>query len=75
MTQGILIINRRNPGLRYFVKASDWVNDCLYVIDAQIPYLGDTIPIVKDAFIAGGTIDESGDGNIFGGRKYDTKRV
>ena len=65
MTKGILIINRRNPRLRYFVKASDWVNDCLYMIDARIPCLGDIAPIVKDEFIVGDTIEESGDGNIF----------
>jgi hypothetical protein len=65
MIQAILVINRRNPKLRYFVSVEDWVNDCLYVIDAQIPYMGDSAVIVKDEYAAGGTIDESGDGNIF----------
>ena len=66
MTQAILVLNRRNPNLRYFVRVEDWVNDCLYVIDAQIPYIGDTTPIRKDDFMVGGTIDERRDENLFG---------
>jgi hypothetical protein len=65
MISAILVLNKRNPKLRYFVRVEDWVNDCLYVIDAQIPYMGDTTVIVKDEYAVGGTIDESGDENLF----------
>ena len=65
MTQAILVINRRNPKLRYLVRVEDWVNDCLSVIDAQIPYIGDTAVIVKDNYMVGGTVDESAEVNLF----------
>jgi hypothetical protein len=67
MTQAILVLNKRNPKLRYSVRVEDWVNDCLYVIDVQIPCTGDTTPILKSEYVACGYIDESGDEEYFVG--------
>jgi hypothetical protein len=65
MTQATLVLNKRNPKLRYFVRIEDWLNDCLSVIDGQIPYMGDTAVIVKDEYAVGGTLDENGKENLF----------
>ena len=65
MIQALLVLNKRNPKLRYFVRVEDWVNDNLFIIDAQIPFTGDTDVIVKDNYAVGGAIDESGDENLF----------
>jgi hypothetical protein len=65
MTQAILVINKRDPKLRYFVRVEDWVNDNLYVIDADMPFTGDTMPILKSEYMAGGIIDENGNEESF----------
>ena len=63
MVAAIIIIAKRQPQYTFVVRAEDWLNPRLYVIDAQDPYTGDTVVIVKELYKVGWTIDENGEPN------------
>jgi hypothetical protein len=64
MVSAIAIIARRQPRHTYIVKAEDWLNPKMYVIDAQDPYTGDTAVIYKSNFKVGWVLDENGEANF-----------
>jgi hypothetical protein len=45
MVSAIVIIAKQQPQHTYIVRAEDWLNPSMYVIDAQDPYTGDTTVI------------------------------
>ena len=63
MVSAIVIIAKRQPQYTYIVKAEEWINPDMYVIDAQDPYTGDTAVIKKSQFKIGWVIDENGEAN------------
>ena len=63
MVSAIVIIAKRQPQHTYIVKAEDWLNPTMSVIDAQDPYTGETTVIEKSNYKVGWTIDENGDAN------------
>ena len=42
MVSAIVIIAKRQPQHTYIVRAEDWLNPSMYIIDVQNPYTGDT---------------------------------
>jgi hypothetical protein len=63
MVSNIIIIAKRQPQQTFVVKAEDWLNPRMYVIDAQDPYSGDTAVILKEHYKVGWVIDENGETN------------
>jgi hypothetical protein len=64
MVSAIVINRKRQPQYTYVVKAEDWLNPDLYLIDGQDPYIGDTNPIIKDQYKIGWVLDENGEANF-----------
>ena len=64
MISAIVIIAKQQPQHTYIVKAEDWLNPKIYVIDGQDPYTGDTAVIVKAQYKLGWVIDENGEANF-----------
>jgi hypothetical protein len=60
MVSAIVIIRKRQPQHTYVVKAEDWLNPDMYIIDGEDPYTGDTNPIIKAEYKVGWVIDENG---------------
>jgi hypothetical protein len=65
MVSALIISQKGNARRRYIVRAEDWLNPEIYLIDAQIPYLGDTDVIQKSEYEISGFLDESGDEGFF----------
>jgi hypothetical protein len=63
MVSVIVIIAKRQPQHTYIVKAEDWLNPSMYVIDAQDPYTEDITAIYKSGYKIGWVIDENGEAN------------
>jgi hypothetical protein len=63
MVKAIVIIAKRQPQYTYVVRAEDWLNPRMYVIDVQDPYNGETAVIVKERYKIGWVIDENGEPN------------
>jgi hypothetical protein len=63
MVSAIVIIAKRQPQHTYVVRAEDWLNPSMYVIDAQDPYTGDTTVIYKSDYKIDWVIDENGEAN------------
>jgi hypothetical protein len=63
MVSAIVIIAKQQPQHTYVVRAEDWLNPSMYVIDAQDPYTGDTTAIYKTGYKIGWVIDENGEAN------------
>ena len=61
MVSAIVIIAKRQPQHTYVVKAEDWLNPCLYVINAQD--LGRRV-IQKADYKIGWILDENGEANF-----------
>jgi hypothetical protein len=64
MVSAIVIIAKRQPQYTFIVRAEDWLNPRMYVIDAQDPYTGDTTVIYKSNYKVGWIIDENGEANF-----------
>ena len=64
MISAIVIIAKRQPQHTYIVKAEDWLNPNMYVIDGQDPYTDDTAVIDKSNYKIGWVIDENGEANF-----------
>ena len=64
MVSAIVIIAKRQPQYTFIVRAEDWLNPRMYVIDAQDPYTGDTTVIYKSSYKVGWIIDENGETNF-----------
>jgi hypothetical protein len=64
MVSAIVIIAKRQPQYTFIVRAEDWLNPCMYVIDAQDPHTGDTTVIYKSNYKVGWIIDEKGEANF-----------
>ena len=56
MIKAIVVIGKRNPKT-YIVKAEDWLNPEMYMIDGQESYTGDTDPIIKAEYKIGWLIE------------------
>jgi hypothetical protein len=63
MVSAIVIIAKRQPQHTFIVKAEDWLNPEMYVIDAQDPYTGDIAAIDKSNYKVDWVIDENGEVN------------
>ena len=63
MVSAIVIIAKRQPQHTYIVRAEDWLNPRMYVIDAKDPYTGETAVIYKSNYKVGWVIDENGEAN------------
>ncbi len=64
MVSAVVIIAKKQPQHTLIVKAEDWLNPGMYVIDAQDPYAGDTAVIEKSNYKVGWVIDENGKANF-----------
>ena len=64
MVSAIVIIAKRQPQHTYIVKAEDWLNPRMCVIDAQDPYTGDIAVILKEQYKIGWVIDENREANF-----------
>jgi hypothetical protein len=64
MVSVIVIIAKRQPPYTFIVRAEDWLNPRMYVIDAQDPYPGNTAVIDKSNYKLGWVIDENGEANF-----------
>jgi hypothetical protein len=64
IVSALVIIAKRQPQYTFIVRAKDWLNPRLYVIDAQDPYTGDTAVIEKSNYKVGWVIDENGEANF-----------
>ena len=51
MVSAIVIIGKRQQDI-YIIRSEDWINPCMYIVDAQDPYAGDTKVINKSDFKA-----------------------
>ena len=63
MVSAIVIIAKRQLQHTYVVRAEDWLNPRLYVMDAQDPYTGGTAVIRKDQYKVGWVLDKNGEPN------------
>lgn len=64
MVSAVVIIAKRQPQYTFIVRAEDWLNPHMYVIDAQDSYTGDTAVIDKSNYKIGWIIDENGEANF-----------
>jgi hypothetical protein len=64
MVSAIVIIAKKQPQFTVIVKAEDWLNSEMYVIDAQDPYTGAIVVIYKSNYKVGWVIDENGEANF-----------
>ena len=62
MVSAVVIIGKRNQ-LTLVVRAEDWLNPNMYIIDGQDPYTGDAHVIYKPDYKIGWVIDEDGKPN------------
>ncbi|MFZ5988637.1 MAG: hypothetical protein ACOYWZ_16140 [Bacillota bacterium] len=60
MVSSIVILKKDTQDRQtLIVKAEDWLNPDMYLIDAQDPYTNDTWPIEKDKYEIGWPLDEN----------------
>ena len=64
MVSAIVIIAKRQPQHTYIVRAEDWLNPRMYIIDVRDPYTGDTRVILKSQYKIGWVINENGEANF-----------
>jgi hypothetical protein len=53
MVSAIVIIRKKQPQYTCVVRAEDWLNPRMYVIDAEEAYTGETMPILKHQYKIG----------------------
>lgn len=63
MVSAIVVIAKTKSQQTYIVKAEDWLDPRMYVVDAQNPYTGDTEVIYKSNYKVGWVLDENGEPN------------
>ena len=63
MVSKIVIIAKRQPQYTCVIRAEDWLNPRMYVVDAEEAYTGEIMPILKEAYKIGWLIDENGEPN------------
>lgn len=64
MVSAIVIIAKRQPQHTYIVRAEDWLNPKMYVIDGQDPYTEEITVILKSQYKIGWVINENGEANF-----------
>ena len=76
MVSAIVLIGKRSQ-LTLIVRAEDWLNPDMYIIDGQDPYTGETHVIYKHMYKIGWIIDENGDRiSLFDRRElYNTMQI
>jgi hypothetical protein len=62
MVSGVVIIGKSNQRT-LVVRAEDWLNSNIYMIDGQDAYTGDTHVIFKSDYKIGWVLDEHGEPN------------
>jgi hypothetical protein len=62
MVSSIVIIGKRSQ-LTLIVRAEDWLNSDLCIIDGEDSYTGDTHVIFKSEYKIGWVLDENGEAN------------
>ena len=64
MVSAIVIIAKRQPQYTYIVRAEDWLNPKMYVIDGQDLYTEEITVILKSQYNIGWVINENGEANF-----------
>ena len=64
MVSAIVIIAKQQPQYTYIVRAEDWLNPKMYIIDGRDPYTEEITVILKSQYKIGWVIDENGEVNF-----------